>query len=336
MRTGAMISGGLHAALVAAAVFGVDWFREQELTPFAVTEVQVIDEQDFAAALSTAPIVRSEGPADLAAPADDERAPEAPEARDHAVQLAEIRIPAAASDPPRADRPAIRREAPATPPPPPEPVMPQAVTAPPAPTEKPPVPPKPEPVAEPEPEPEPRQPEPPAPKAVAERPPEPRQPEPPAPVAVAERAPEPRKDPEIDARRIAKLLDDLDEPDPAPDPQVGGSRSEFALRLRPGELNALSLAIRKHYLYNGDVSDRSLQVVIRVRLNSDGTIFGRPERRSASGGNAASRNALFQAGKRALLKAEQAAEFRKLPVDRHSGWKVLNFRFSVDNVGGVS
>ncbi|MFK7944368.1 MAG: hypothetical protein AB8B85_15840, partial [Paracoccaceae bacterium] len=117
---------------------------------------------------------------------------------------------------------------------------------------------------------------------------------------------------------------------------AGGSSAVKAARLNRGERDALRLGIKKYYTYSGDRSDRGLQVVIRVRLKADGSIQGKPERRSAKGGNAGSQKALFDAGRRAIIRASRAGEFKRLPRDKYPRWKTLNFRFSIDGVGKVS
>ena len=37
-----------------------------------------------------------------------------------------------------------------------------------------------------------------------------------------------------------------------------------------------------------------------------------------------------QAGRRALLQAQSAGEFRKLPPDKYGAWKVLNVVFTTE------
>ncbi|MEM7743818.1 MAG: hypothetical protein AAF409_08915 [Pseudomonadota bacterium] len=386
MRTGATVSGAMHAALVAAALIGFDWFAETDTVPFTVTEIEMIDGQDFEAALSTAPIVQSTGPADLAPPAEGQSVPEAPDTPEDTAAPDEVPVLSEADAPaPRPERPVIQRTPPPTPipsepelpsiaeipspdpldrqatapesPASTEPVRPLQTMTPPSPSEKPTPPPpqdEPEPVVE-EPEPQPQTPDP---EAVAERQPEPEPVEEPEPIQEAEAQPEAPEGPApveaalpvakpakvAAAARAAAEAEQAQrrqeqpeqEQQPQPSQQAGGSQSEFAAKLSRGERNALRLGIKKYYVYNGDRSDRDLQVIIRVRLNPDGTINGKPEQRRAEGGSSASQRALFQAGRRALIRAAGAGEFKRLPSDKYQRWKVLNFRFSVDDIRGTS
>lgn len=89
MRKGAIISGALHGGFILAAVIGTDWLRQEE-EPFTLTEIAFVDGTEFDAALSTAPIVPNEGPADLSEPAEGESAP------------SDVETPADANDAPEA------------------------------------------------------------------------------------------------------------------------------------------------------------------------------------------------------------------------------------------
>ncbi|MEM7422713.1 MAG: hypothetical protein AAF334_03265 [Pseudomonadota bacterium] len=533
MRAGATISGTAHLVLVAAAVWSGDWFTKGDPIPFTVTEIELIEGQDFEAALSTAPVVPSDGPAELAQPNEGQDAPQEIEQPQDLAQA-----PSSAPVLPPADVPENRPDAPdiAFPPPPtdipteaplpsiaeipsPDPLNEQstepespnatepqravaAVVAP-LPNSKPLVPPPPEPepeLAEPEPEreaatlvaegPRPKtlrvpatqpsdqprpddetpqdllsatpgakpaeasqpdrptpgqrmadlsvdEPEPeaadaqrpnvlseapetdplqplaslpsPTPRPRAQRPPQP-EPEPaearvpdqttasaepdtepdPGPTNVRPEAPEnenttpetdrtpetPTKVAEVDpeaptgpAPREARLpvakpaekaaaaraaaaqeqqrqeaarqTADADQKKPSGASEAtgqnskpaGGSTSRFAAKLTRGERNALRVGIKKYYTYGGDRSDRSLEVIIRVRLKQDGTISGKPEMRKATGGNSATQRALFQAGRRAIIRAASAGEFKRLPVDKYQRWKALNFRFTTTKIG---
>ncbi len=76
MRSGYVISGILHGAMLIAILFGADWFASKDTEPFRVTEVALIDGEIFDAQNSTAPIVPNEGPADLSEPSEGESAPD--------------------------------------------------------------------------------------------------------------------------------------------------------------------------------------------------------------------------------------------------------------------
>ncbi|HUF87857.1 MAG TPA: hypothetical protein VMM59_10795, partial [Thermohalobaculum sp.] len=69
-KAGWAVSGGLHAALLGVALFGADWFADRDPRPLNVTSVELIDGAAFDAALSTAPVVPNEGPAELSPPSE--------------------------------------------------------------------------------------------------------------------------------------------------------------------------------------------------------------------------------------------------------------------------
>ncbi len=117
--------------------------------------------------------------------------------------------------------------------------------------------------------------------------------------------------------------------DPTPAKPAGGSSRPTA-PLNNGEKNALRLGIKKYYVYNGDRSDRSLHVTIRVRLDEQAKITGKPEMLKAEGGTSGSQKALFDAGRRALLRAEAQGEFDRLPKDKYMAWSVLNVVFTTE------
>jgi len=76
-----------------------------------------------------------------------------------------------------------------------------------------------------------------------------------------------------------------------------------------------------------------LQVTIRIRLGRNAKIIGQPEQLKASGGDEATRQVLFRAGRRALLKAQSAGEFKKLPPDKYDGWKLIHVTFTPEEIG---
>ena len=102
---------------------------------------------------------------------------------------------------------------------------------------------------------------------------------------------------------------------------------------KDGEKDALRLGIKNHFIYNGNRSDRTLQVTIAIRLHRDATFIGKPELLKASGGDAGARDALFQAGRRALHKARNAGEFGKLPPEKYDGWKLIHVTFTPEEIG---
>ena len=97
--------------------------------------------------------------------------------------------------------------------------------------------------------------------------------------------------------------------------------------------DALRLGIKDHFTYAGNRSDRSLQVTIEIRLGRDAKIIGKPKLLKASGGDEAIQQVLFRAGSRALLKAQNAGEFNKLPPAKYDGWKLIHVTFTPEEIG---
>ena len=112
-----------------------------------------------------------------------------------------------------------------------------------------------------------------------------------------------------------------------------GSTSQFAAAVTEGEKDALRLGIKNHFSYGGNRSDPTLQVTIEIRLGRDARIIGGAKLLRASGGNGAIQDALFQAGRRALRKAENAGEFNKLPPAKYDGWKLIHVTFTPEEIG---
>jgi hypothetical protein len=387
VRRGAVISGAMHAALLALALFGADWFRDREPIPFELTEIEMVDGTELDARLSTAPVVRSEGPAEMSPPAPGDSAPAQAEAPDAAAEpTAAAALDAAPAPEPRPDAPQVTipppptdipSEAPAPsvaeiPSPDPldqqaaepespastEPVQPLASVRPPTPSPRPLPPPEPEPEAEPTPEPA---------EATAPNPaaPEPPKPEPapaaePEPEAVAEAqvdapeglAPREARLPVAKPAELARAARAASRREPAPqqaeaEPEkptpaeqrvapaepkpaaAAGGSSRPTAPLNEGEKDALRLGIKNFYSYSGR-RDPSLRVTIRVRLDEQAQIEGKPELLRAEGGDSGSQKSLFDAGRRALLQAQNAGEFKKLPADKYAAWKVLNVIFTTE------
>ncbi len=109
---------------------------------------------------------------------------------------------------------------------------------------------------------------------------------------------------------------------------AGGSSRPTA-PLNEGEKNALRLGIKNFYTYSGR-QDPSLRVTIRVRLSEQAEIDGKPELLRAEGGDAGFAERAVRPGRRALLQAQNAGEFKKLPADKYGAWKVLNVVFTTE------
>ena len=113
MRAGYVISGTLHGAAILAVLIGTDWLRDEDETPFNVTEVALVDGNIFDAQLSSAPIVPNEGPADLSEPADGQTTPDVQrdpdtevDARQAESQLSDAPKPPSKPRPPEISTPA--------------------------------------------------------------------------------------------------------------------------------------------------------------------------------------------------------------------------------------
>ncbi len=365
MKTGATISGAMHLGFLALALLGTDFFADRDPAPLTVTEVELIDGADFDARLSTAPVVPNQGPAELAPQAENDVEPIDLAVPDVIIEVPEMPILAETEAPPderpdfadllipppptvvpnEAPRPSIalipspdslpRQAAEPESPPATEPLQPLAAAPTPDPAPRPAPPPEPEPVAAETPEPEPEEPrQEPEPEAVAEAdqdapvanaPQEARLPvAKPAELAAAARASSAPKP-------VAAAPKPAEEPEP-PEP-AGGSTSQFASAVTIGEKDALRLGIKQYFVYNGNRSDRTLQVTIRIRLGRDAKIIGQPELLEASGGDENTRQALFLAGRRALFNAQRGGEFEKLPPAKYDGWKLIHVTFTPEEIG---
>jgi hypothetical protein len=380
-KAGWAVSGAMHAAVLGLVLFGADWFADREPRPLNVTSVELIDGSQFDAALSTAPVVRNEGPSELSPPSDAQAEPVETAQADAGVtappmpllarpekpsdrqpDLQNVLIPPPPTPvPTEAPRPSIariptpetlpRQAAEPESPPATEPLQPLASAPAPEPAPAPAPPPEPEPVAAETPVPQPEEPkQEPEPEAVAEAQPE-------APVAAAPQearlpvakpaklaaaarassAPEPvaaaPQPAEVKKPEPEKPAEQAKAEAPEPARPAGGSTSQFAASITAGEKDALRLGIKRFFVYNGNRSDRALQVTIAIELGPDARILGRPELLRASGGDEGARQALFQAGRRALIKAENAGEFAKLPPNKYEGWRVIHVTFTPEEIG---
>jgi hypothetical protein len=331
-----------------------------------VTQVELVDGTNFEAALSTAPVVPNEGPAELSPQAENDVEPIDIKVPDVTIDvpampiLATAEIPA--DEPPdltdllipppptvvptEAPRPSIalipspdslpRQASEPESPPATEPM--QALAAAPSPeaAPRPAPPPEPEPVVAETPEPEPEEPQ--------------QEPEPEAEVEMVQdapvtNAPQEARLPVAKPAELAAAARASSAPKPvaaaptppAEEPQpaepAGGSTSQFSAAITIGEKDALRLGIKRYFVYNGNRSDPSLRVTIQIRLGQDARIIGKPELLRASGGDQNTQRVLFQAGRRALFKAQNAGEFEKLPPAKYAGWKIIHVTFTPEEIG---
>lgn len=382
MRRGAAISGSVHAALLALAIFGADLFADSDTRPFVLTEIDLIDGSDFDAAVSTAPVVPNEGPAELSQPSEEQGVP-GDVSRPVETATAPEPLPRTNPTDPQPDRPEVAvppppREIPTEAPAPsiaeipsPDPLQNQAAepespvstepvqpiaSAPPVPQTKPSPPPVQEPPVETKPEPEPVVAETPEPAEVEPKP-EPEQPAKPEPEAVVEAQPEapegaaPREArlpiaKPADLAAAARAASATEQPEqqaakPAEEPAQakpatapsGGSSARFANAVSRGEKDALRLGIKRYFTYNGNRADPTLAVVIEIQLDQSGRMTGSPRQIGAQGGDAGAQRALFQAGRRALIQAETAGVFGKLPAAKYEGWRLIHVTFTPEEIG---
>lgn len=154
--------------------------------------------------------------------------------------------------------------------------------------------------------------------------------------AIAARETKPQPDTDAEDTTETETAKTTPEPQPAkPSKPAGGSKSVFAQRVSRGEKDALQIGIKRHFIYTGS-PERGLVVKIEIRMGRDGTIRGKPKLLSAEGGNKTSQRALFSAGTRALIKAQNAGEFRKLPPAKYEAWKLIHVRFTPTAIGFAS
>ena len=97
-------------------------------------------------------------------------------------------------------------------------------------------------------------------------------------------------------------------------------------------LRDLRAAVRQRFIYYGDRSDPSMNVVMRVSLDEAGKFAEKPVLLRSFGGNESARKALYSAGRRALIKAERDGVFDQLPAQKNPAWTSMTFRFDLDDV----
>ena len=389
MRTGAVISGGLHAGALALLIFGANLFPKREPSQLILAEVEMITGAEFDAALSSAPAVPDEAPSEMPTPTQDEAAEVASETPDEAVsdrdaQLLTSRaeVPEGAAERPQIIPPPRVRVVPSEAPrmtiadiPIPDSMpIPQAEV----PESRPSTEPvsalasqsttikSPTPVAPREVEPDPEQ--------VAEVVPEKQETQPDGaeqaaqPDAPIDKAPREARLPVARPAELARAAQatgavetaaaetpereepQKPEPETAPAPKAetpdkstppkaaepappSQSAARFANIITRGEKEALSLGIKKYFTYNGNRADRTLRVTVSIALDASGRIVEGPELIDASGGDEGTRKALFDAGRRALKRAEIQGEFAKLPADKYEAWELIHVTFTPEEIG---
>ena len=370
MTTGAYISGGAHAALIAFLLFG-GLFERSRLPEVAVADVSVISAEEFAAltAPEESPVV-----------ATDAALPEAPsEEEAPSVEAAED-ADLAALEPPKPPEPEVS-EAPQPAPEAPAPVpLPEAevsdtlppIEAPPVIDDRPEAPEEAAPAPAPRVAPEPAAPAPPeaeeAPVVVEETAPAPL-PEEPQPEEVAAAPPEatteivteaeetslapaasprPRSRPQRPAA-VAEAEPEA-EPEPAPAEEAsddavaaalaealtGGSEPAEAPRpagppLSFGEKEALRVAVGG--CWDVDVGGRSadVTVTVAVSMNPDGTVQGGQVRLvGASGGDDTAQRTAYEKARRAILRCQRGGY--PLPVEKYDQWRDIEMTFNPEGM----
>jgi hypothetical protein len=74
-------------------------------------------------------------------------------------------------------------------------------------------------------------------------------------------------------------------------------------------------------------------VTLAIELDQSARIVKGPELIRASGGDQATQDLLFRSGRAALLKAQNAGVFTKLPPDKYEGWRLIHVTFTPDKDG---
>ena len=312
MRSGVALSAGLHGGVLAIAVLGLP----------ALFAPEPQDEMAIAVTV-------------LAEAAEPETEPEPPEPPEPEPPKPEPPKPEPPPEPPKPE-------------PPPEPPKPEPPPEPP----KPEPPPEPKPPPEPEPEPEPPKPEPPPEPPKPEPKPVPRPPEPPPPpqakpkpppAQIARAVPTPRRKPKPPPDAFDTLLRDLEQrreaarssPAAARDRKASAAPAPPPRRqdgLRQRRLIALLVrAIREQVrqCWNPPIGIKDahkLRVGIRIRLNPDGTLIGRP--RVVDKARLA-RDPVFQAYAESAVRALQNPRCTplRLPLESYSAWREISFNF---------
>lgn len=95
------------------------------------------------------------------------------------------------------------------------------------------------------------------------------------------------------------------------------------------EIGALTVGIKDHFTTNSDVLNADeLVVVLQINVGEDGRIVGKPRLLSPLPPLDRAHQALASDGARALLKAEQAGVFAKLPKDKYDRWRLIDVTFT--------
>lgn len=122
------------------------------------------------------------------------------------------------------------------------------------------------------------------------------------------------------------------EAEPPPQPAQASGATRFSRQMSRGEKDALRIGIRD-FFSPGSTSDRSLEVTIYIGLDPSGRIVEGPDLRDARGGTQATQSDLFRRGRRALLRAQNARVFAKLPLEKYEAWKRILVTFTPTGPG---
>ena len=310
MRAGISLSAGLHAGVLAIALVGLPSLFDPAPPAEMLVAVTVVAE---AAEPEPKPQPPKPEPPKPEPPKPEPPKPEPPK-----------------SEPPKPEPPPPAPPPPEPPPPPPEPVPP-----PPPPEPEPPPPePKPEPKPAPKPESKPAEPPPPPPQAKPK----------PVPRQVAKAVPAPRRKPKPPPDAFDTLLRDLErqrkkaaEVPPATTPRRQADSSPSPARQLQAGLQqqrlvaALVRQIRERVrpCWNPPIGIKDahkIQVGIRIVLNTDGTLIGRPrivdQQRLAA-------DPVFRAYAESAVRALQNPRCSplRLPLDSYSAWRSISFNF---------
>ncbi len=322
MRDGILLSTGLHVGAIALAISGLPSFLMEERRDDGsiVVEIATVDKRRLPTA----------------------EPPKAPEPKPPAVQPEPEPAPPEPEPAPPEPEPAPPEPEPAPPEPEPAPSEPE-----PAPSEPEPAPPEPEP-APPEPEPAPPEPEPapPEPKPAAAQPdpppvppPRPSPPNPPRakPPPAAPRVDSPRPRPDPPPSELASVLKNLARERASAGSEPGKPTQPIRSigRAAPGRSRIsdaiLIRSIRRQIepCWNPPVGAHDaheISVLVRIRLNPDGTLAGRPSLDSRGDDRPAYR-AVADSAIRALQNPRCSP--LDLPYDSYHAWRDITLNFDL-------
>ena len=357
MRLGWYISGAGHAGLLALVLFGGIFARDR-IPDVTVSDVSIISEAEFAAltAPEAAPEIETESPV-VTPPAEDsapetpepDAAPdvatpevvEAPDAPEDVPETLPEPLPEAALvednapviDTPETDIDGASPVAEATPAPAPR-VAPVPSIAPPPEAEQAPevvedTTPVPEPEAEPAPEDDPQAPEEASDRIVTEA------------EETPDTAPATSARPRARPARPVRVAEPEETPAPASDSTADAVAAAVAEANRPanapvgppltgGEKDAFRIAVGQCWVVDPGARSAGVIVTVGFSLDQTGRVQGDVRQISASGGDAGTQRAAFDAARRAILRCQKSGY--DLPAEKYGQWRDIEMTFNPEGM----